>query len=49
MRSPLTGRKAKTLGQVKEAFQREFSQVEVVPELPDEPETLANNVIVARV
>lgn len=49
VRSPLTGRKAKTLGQVKEAFQREFSQVEVIPELPDEPEALANNVIVARV
>lgn len=48
VRSPLTGRKAETLAQVKEAFRREFSQVEVVPEMPDQPEMLANNVVIAR-
>lgn len=47
VRSPLIGRRAKTLERVKEAFQREFSRVEVIPELPDEPETLANNVVAA--
>ena len=32
-----------------DAFEREFGSVEVIPELPDEPEVLANNVLVARV
>lgn len=47
VRSPLIGRKAKALEQVKEAFQRDFSRVEVIPELPDKPEALANNVVAA--
>lgn len=47
VRSALIGRKAKTLERVKEAFQRDFSRVEIIPELPDEPETLANNVVAA--
>ena len=49
VRSPLEGRKARVLEQVKAAFEQEFGSVEVVPELPDEPQTLANNVLIARV
>ena len=49
VRSPLKGRKANVLEQVAAAFEREFGSVEVIPELPDEPEVLANNVLVARV
>ena len=49
VRSPLEGRKAAVLEQVKDAFGREFGNVEVVPERPGEPTVLANNVVVARV
>ena len=49
VRSPLEGRKAAVLEQVKDAFGREFGNVEVIPERPGEPTVLANNVVVARV
>ena len=49
VRTPLEGRKAKVLADVRDAFAREFGSVEVIPERPEEPEVLANNVLVARV
>ncbi|MDO5107516.1 MAG: hypothetical protein Q4D39_04490, partial [Coriobacteriaceae bacterium] len=49
VRSPLEGRKAKVLEDVRDAFAREFGSVEVIPECPDEPEVLANNVLAARI
>ena len=49
VRTPLEGRKAKVLADVRDAFAREFGSVEVIPERPEEPGVLANNVLVARV
>ena len=37
------------LADVRDAFAREFGSVEVIPERPEEPGVLANNVLVARV
>lgn len=48
VRSPLEGRKAAVLASVKDAFEQEFGVVEVVPELPENPARLANNVLIAR-
>ena len=49
VRTPLEGPKARPLADVRAAFEREFAEVEVVPEHPEEPGTLANNVLIARV
>ena len=48
VRSPLEGRKAAVLAGVKDAFEQEVGEVEVVPELPENPARLANNVLIAR-
>lgn len=47
VRCASTGRRARVLREVTEAFGREFAHVEVVPEWPDEPEKPGNNVVVA--
>ena len=48
VRSPLEGRRAEVLQQMRTAFEQEFGSVEVIPEHPEAPSTLANNVLVAR-
>ena len=49
VRTPLEGAKAKPLHDVQAAFEQVFESVEVGPEHPEEPGTLANNVLIARV
>ena len=47
VRTPLEGPRAAGLRRAEEAFHGAFEQVEVVPETPEEPRRLANNVLVA--
>ena len=47
VRCACSGRGARTLREVEEAFGREFAHVSYVPEWPDEPEKPGNNVVIA--
>ena len=47
VRTPLEGPRARHLERAEEAFRGAFDKVQVVPENPDEPRRLANNVLVA--
>ena len=47
VRCPLEGFRARPLREVRDAFARAFTMVEVLPERPEEPRRPANNVLVA--
>lgn len=47
VRTPIEGHRARDLRQAEQAFRGVFEQVEVVPENPEEPRRLANNVLIA--
>ena len=47
VRCPLEGRRARVLDEVRDAFAAEFESVRVIPESPDDPRSLGNNVLVA--
>lgn len=47
VRCPLEGRRSKSLQQVTQAFQRHFNKVQILPENPEEPRRLGNNVLIA--
>ncbi len=47
VRCPLEGRRAQSLELVQQAFQHEFGNLRIIPENPEEPRRLGNNVLIA--
>ena len=47
VRTPLEGRRARTLQATKEAFEAEFAHVRIIPERPEEPRKVGNNALIA--
>ena len=47
VRTPLVGRRARTLEQARQAFAQEFAHVWVIPERPEDPRRPGNNALVA--
>jgi spermidine synthase len=47
VRSALEGRRARALVEAREAFERVFDHVEIIPERPEEPRKMGNNALVA--
>lgn len=47
VRTPLEGRRARTLFAAREAFERQFAHVRIIPERPEEPHAIGNNTLIA--
>lgn len=47
VRAPLEGKNSKTLYETIDVFKREFAHVWMIPEAPEEPRRLGNNVLIA--
>lgn len=47
VRAPLEGKASSTLYETRDIFAREFAHVWIIPEAPEEPKRLGNNVLVA--